>query len=64
MQGRKVMEEYSAFSWESIQESIQEIYKKVQEKTGATDEQMKAAFAESTRKFMDTNFFKEPRSQE
>jgi len=55
------MEDYSNFSWEAIEKSIQDIYDDVQKKTGATDDQMEAALKIAAEKFMDTNFMKEER---
>jgi len=54
-------EDYSNFSWESAQAAWQEIVKNVQQATGASDEEMNLAIAESARNFMDTNMLKERR---
>jgi hypothetical protein len=55
------MEDYSNFSWEAIQKAWKDICDKAQKETGATDEQMNQAMSECANKFMETNFFKEPR---
>jgi len=54
-------EDYSNFSWEAIQKSLQETVEKVQKQTGASDEEMRVAFAVVMKKFMDVNGFVEPK---
>ena len=55
------MEDYSNFSWESVQKSFRDMIAEIQKETGATDEQMTLALQESANRFMNTNFFKEER---
>jgi hypothetical protein len=54
------MEDYPAFSWESIQKDWSDIVAKIQRETGATDAQMTMAIGVVARKIMDTNFMEEP----
>jgi hypothetical protein len=58
------MEDYSNFSWESIQKSWRDLVSEVQRETGATDEQMTFAIGFCARKFMDTNFMEEPNARD
>ena len=51
-------EDYSNFSWESVQAAWQEIVKNVQQATGASDEEMSLALTDVARKFMDTNMLR------
>jgi hypothetical protein len=53
-------EDYSNFSMEAIEKSLRDLYDEIKTKTGATDEQMAAAWAESTAKIMDINCLREP----
>jgi len=53
--------DYSNFSWEAIQKSLKEAVENIQRTTCATDEQMAEALSVSAKKFMDTNFLKEPK---
>jgi hypothetical protein len=54
------MEDYSNFSWESIQKAWRDIVDKAQKETGATDEQMALAVSQVANNFMETNFLKSP----
>jgi hypothetical protein len=58
------MEDYSNFSWESIQKSWRDLVEEVQLETGATDEHMTFAIGVCARKFMDTNFMEEPNARD
>jgi hypothetical protein len=53
------MEDYSNFSWESIQKSLKIMIAEVKEETGATDEQIELALSECAERFMNTNCFVE-----
>jgi len=57
------MEDYSMFSQEAIQRSLEEMLEQVQRETGATREQVNLAFAEAAQRFIDTNFMKEPKER-
>jgi hypothetical protein len=58
------MEDYSNFSWESIQRSWIAIVDQVQRETGATDEEISIAMTRVSRKFMDTNFMEGPNARD
>lgn len=49
-------ENYSNFSLEALKKDIHRIHEEVKQKTGATDDQMAAAWRESASRFMETNF--------
>ena len=53
--------DYGNFSMEAIQKSLKMINDDVQRITGATDDQMAAAWHESATKFMDINFMELPK---
>lgn len=51
------MEDYSNFSWEAIQKSLQDIIEDIKKKTGASDIEIDAALAVCAKKFMEVNCF-------
>jgi hypothetical protein len=57
------MEDYSNFSWESIQKSLRDIIAEVKEETGASDDQITLALSECAERIMNTNGFMEPKRQ-
>lgn len=57
-------EDYSNFSLGSIQKSLRLIDEEIQRVTGASDDQMAAAWHKSAKKIMNTNFMEEPKCTE
>jgi len=55
------MEDYSSFSWESIQKALRDLVAKVKEETGASDAEMSLALSECAERIINTNGFVEPK---
>lgn len=53
-------EDYSNFSLEALEKDIHRIHEEVKQKTGATEDQMAAAWLKVSLNIMDINCMKEP----
>lgn len=56
-------EDYSNFSMEAIQQSLRDLLVDIQEKTGASKEELNLALSMIAREVMGVNGFKEPKRQ-
>jgi hypothetical protein len=58
-----LVEEYSSFSQEALEEALHNLIEEVKAKTGATDDQIDEALAEVAKKVMNINCMKNPEAR-